>query len=94
MKHGHLAMIDEKFPTIALAPSDSVYEKNMSNIQDTTSRTDGNDEIRSTVNDVLHSRDYRDALTDTSVVPLHLFAYHFAKQGASMSTARAILPNR
>ncbi len=89
MKHGHLAMIDEKFPTIALAPSDSVYEKNMSNIQEIRTRkgpviaiaTDGNDEIRSTVNDVLYIPETIEMLSPIlSVVPLHLFAYHFAKQ--------------
>src|SRR6185295_8040736 len=32
MKHGPIAMIDENFPTIAIAPKDSVYEKTISNI--------------------------------------------------------------
>ena len=89
MKHGHLAMIDEHFPTIALAPSDSVYEKNMSNIQEIRTRkgpviaiaTDGNDEITSTVSDVLYIPETIETLSPIlSVVPLHLFAYHFAKQ--------------
>ena len=33
MKHGPISLIDEQFPTVAIAPVDSVYEKMISNIQ-------------------------------------------------------------
>lgn len=88
MKHGHLAMIDEHFPTIAIAPSDSVYEKNVSNIQEIRTRkgpviavaTDGNTDLARLVNDVLYIPDTIEILTPIlSVVPLHLFAYYFAR---------------
>jgi glucosamine--fructose-6-phosphate aminotransferase (isomerizing) len=89
MKHGHLAMIDEHFPTMAIAPSDSVYEKMMSNIQEIRTRkgpviaiaTDGNEDIRNVVNDLLYIPKTIDMLTPIlAVVPLHLFAYYFAKE--------------
>ncbi|MBV9159053.1 MAG: glutamine--fructose-6-phosphate transaminase (isomerizing) [Candidatus Kaiserbacteria bacterium] len=89
MKHGHLAMIDEHFPTVAIAPSDSVYEKTASNIQEIRTRkgpviaiaTDGNEEIKELANDVMYIPKTIDMLTPIlAVVPLHLFAYYFARQ--------------
>ncbi len=89
MKHGHLAMIDEHFPTVAIAPSDSVYEKTSSNIQEIRARkgpviaiaTEGNEEIKDLASDVLYIPKTIDMLTPIlAVVPLHLFAYHFARQ--------------
>src|SRR3989338_9795677 len=38
MKHGPIAMIDKEFPTIVVVPSDSVYEKTASNIQEIKAR--------------------------------------------------------
>lgn len=89
MKHGHLAMIDENFPTVAIAPIDSVYEKNVSNIQEIRTRkgsviavaTDGNEDIKAIVNDVIYIPETIEMLTPIlAVVPLHLFAYYFAKE--------------
>ncbi|HCX27672.1 MAG TPA: glutamine--fructose-6-phosphate aminotransferase, partial [Candidatus Portnoybacteria bacterium] len=34
MKHGPIAMIDKNFPTLAIAPKDSVYEKMAANIEE------------------------------------------------------------
>ena len=82
-------MIDEHFPTIAIAPSDSVYEKVVSNIQEIRTRngpvlaiaTEGNGAIASIVSDVLYVPKTIDILTPLlTVVPLHLFAYYFAVQ--------------
>lgn len=88
MKHGPLAMIDENFPTLAIAPSDTVYEKITSNIQEIKARrgpvlaiaTEGNSEIQSLADDVLYVPDTIEMLQPIlSVVPLQLFAYYFAK---------------
>lgn len=88
MKHGPLAMIDESFPTIAIAPSDSVYEKMASNIQEIKARkgpvialaTEGNTEIESLADDVFYMPKTSEMLQPVlSVVPLQLFAYYFAK---------------
>ena len=88
MKHGPLAMIDEHFPTFAIAPSDSVYEKMVSNIQEIKARkgpvialaTEGNDEIGKLADDVLYVPETIEMLSPiSSVVPLQLFAYYFAR---------------
>jgi glucosamine--fructose-6-phosphate aminotransferase (isomerizing) len=38
MKHGPIALIDENVPVIVLAPHDAVFEKTVSNMQETMAR--------------------------------------------------------
>jgi len=85
MKHGPIALIDEKFPTFAIAPSDSVYQKMISNIEEIKARkgkviaiaTEGNEEIKDIVDDVIYIPKTLEMLTPIlSVIPLQLFAYH------------------
>ena len=38
MKHGPIALIDKNFPTFGIAPSDSVYEKMISNLEEIKAR--------------------------------------------------------
>jgi glucosamine--fructose-6-phosphate aminotransferase (isomerizing) len=38
MKHGPIALIDENVPVVTLAPSDTLYEKTASNVQETVAR--------------------------------------------------------
>jgi len=85
MKHGPIALIDEKFPTFAIAPSDSVYQKMISNIEEIKARkgkviaiaTEGNEEIKKIVDDVIYIPKTLEMLTPIlSVIPLQLFAYH------------------
>ncbi len=38
MKHGPIALIDEDFPVVAIVPEDSVYEKNLSGIEEIRAR--------------------------------------------------------
>lgn len=87
LKHGPLALIDENYPTIAICPSDSVYEKMISNIEEVKARkgkviaiaTVGNEEIKDIVDDVIYIPKTLEMLTPIlSVIPLHLFAYYFA----------------
>lgn len=87
MKHGPLAMIDEKFPTIAIAPQNSVYEKMLSNIQEIKARkgpvlaiaTEGDTKIQSLADDVFYIPSTISMLEPIlTVVPLQLFAYYFA----------------
>lgn len=89
MKHGPLAMIDEHFPTIAIVPRDSVYEKMISNIQVVRARkgpiialaTEGNEGIREFAEDVIYIPQTIEMLTPIlSVIPLQLFSYYFAKE--------------
>ncbi|MGC9605217.1 MAG: glutamine--fructose-6-phosphate transaminase (isomerizing) [Minisyncoccia bacterium] len=87
MKHGPLAMIDRDFPTVAIAPSDSVYDKMLSNIQEIKARqgkviaiaTEGDLKIKSLADDVVYIPKTLEMLTPIlAVVPLQLFAYYFA----------------
>jgi len=86
MKHGPIAMIDQKLPSIFLAPSDSVYEKMVSNIQEVKARkgpilaiaTEGNEDMKELADDVIYIPKTLEMLTPLlSAVPLHLFAYYF-----------------
>ncbi|MFZ2390534.1 MAG: glutamine--fructose-6-phosphate transaminase (isomerizing) [Minisyncoccales bacterium] len=87
LKHGPLALIDENCPTVAICPSDSVYEKMISNIEEIKARrgkviaiaTIGNEEIKDIVDDVIYIPKTLEMLTPIlSAIPLHLFAYYFA----------------
>ncbi|MDO8600938.1 MAG: glutamine--fructose-6-phosphate transaminase (isomerizing) [bacterium] len=86
MKHGPIAMIDKSFPSIVIAPKDSVYEKMISNIQEIRARkgsviaiaTEGDEEIAKMVDDVVYIPKTLEMLTPMlSVIPLQLFAYYF-----------------
>lgn len=85
MKHGPIALIDENFPTFAIVPSDSVYQKMISNIEEIKARrgkviaiaTEGDEEIKKIVDDVIYIPKTLEMLTPIlSVIPLQLFAYH------------------
>ncbi len=87
MKHGPIALIDEKFPVVALCPSDSVYEKMLSGIEEIKARkgkilaiaTEGNEDIKRVADDVIYIPKTLEMLTPIlSVIPLHLFAYYAA----------------
>jgi glucosamine--fructose-6-phosphate aminotransferase (isomerizing) len=87
LKHGALALIDENVPTVAICPSDSVYEKMISNILEIKARkglvlaiaTQGNEEIKKMVDDVIYIPKTLEMLTPIlTTIPLHLFAYHMA----------------
>ncbi len=87
MKHGPIALIDENFPSVVIVPSDSVYEKMVSNIQEIRARngkiiaiaTEGNEDIKKLVDDVIYIPKTLEMLTPIlAVIPLQLFAYHMA----------------
>lgn len=87
MKHGPIALIDKNFPCMFIAPNDSVYEKNISNLQEVKARkgkiiavaTEGNRAIKKMVDDVIYIPKTLEMLTPLlAVVPLQLFAYYCA----------------
>jgi glucosamine--fructose-6-phosphate aminotransferase (isomerizing) len=87
LKHGPLALVDENFPTIAICPSDSVYDKMILGIEEIKARkglviaiaTEGDKRIKDLVDDVIYIPKTLEMLTPMlSVIPLHLFAYHMA----------------
>lgn len=86
MKHGPIALIDENFPSIFICPRDSVYEKNISGMQEIKARggkiiaiaTAGDKEIKKIADDVIYIPKTLEMLTPfISVIPLQLFAYYF-----------------
>jgi len=87
MKHGPLAMIDEKFPTVAIVPQDSVYEKTVSNMIEIRTRkgpviaiaTAGDEKIKEVSDHVIYIPKASEELSVVlSIIALQLFAYHFA----------------
>lgn len=87
MKHGPIAMVDKKFPSIIIMPHDSVYEKNFSGMQEIKARdgkviaiaTQGDKEAKKIADDVIYIPKTLEMLTPLlSVVPLQIFAYYFA----------------
>jgi len=80
-------MIDENFPTLAIATKGSVYEKILSNIQEIKARkgaivavvTEGDESIAKLTDDVIYIPETIEVLAPIfNVVPLQLFAYYFA----------------
>lgn len=86
MKHGPIAMIDENFPTIAIVPNDSVYEKTLSNIQEIKTRggkvvavtNKSAERIEEMADDCIFVPETIEPLSSILLtIPLQLFAYHF-----------------
>ncbi len=89
MKHGPIAMIDEQFPTVAIIPNDSVYEKTFSNIEEVRARngnviaiaTKGDKKIPTIANEVIEVPKTLELTHPIlTTVLLQLFAYHFGVQ--------------
>jgi glucosamine--fructose-6-phosphate aminotransferase (isomerizing) len=87
MKHGPIALIDEETPTVVIAPSDAMYEKTLSNLQEIKARggpiiaiaTEGNTAIAKQCDDVIYLPDTLECLFPLlAVVPLQLLSYHIA----------------
>ena len=87
MKHGPIALIVKNFPTVAIAPKDSVYEKMVSNIEEIKARggrvialtTEGNKELNKLADDVIFIPKTLEMLTPIlAIVPLQLLAYYCA----------------
>ncbi len=83
MKHGPIALIDEGFPVIAIATKSPVYDKMVSNLQESKARgamvvavaTEGDEDIRKHADHVIYIPKVRDAFSAiTASVPLQLFA--------------------
>ncbi len=88
MKHGPISLIDPDFPTIALAPRDSTYDKMINNIQEIKARdgkviavaTQGDEGIAHHVDRVIYVPQTIDILQPLlNTVPLQLFAYYVAR---------------
>ncbi|MBA7550428.1 Glutamine--fructose-6-phosphate aminotransferase [isomerizing] [subsurface metagenome] len=87
MKHGPIALIDDKMPVVIVATKDSSYEKIVSNIQEVKARngiviavvTEGDTVIRGMADHVVEIPEVGNIFTALlSVVPLQLFSYYIA----------------
>jgi glucosamine--fructose-6-phosphate aminotransferase (isomerizing) len=85
LKHGSIALLDDNFPVIALAPKDDVYEKMVSNIEEVRARkapvliitTEGNYKATDFADDVLFVPKVHPILQPiVSTIPLQLFSYY------------------
>jgi len=87
MKHGPIALIDEKMPVIAIATRDPLYDKIYSNLQEVRARkarlitiaTEGDTELQKISEQVIYIPDTLNNLQPLlTVIPLQLLAYHVA----------------
>lgn len=87
MKHGPIALVDSEMPTVVIAPTDSLYDKIISNVRQVKARggtviaiiTKGNDAIKDIADYCLEIPDVPECLTPMVVsVPLQLLAYYIA----------------
>jgi len=103
MKHGPIALIDEKMPVVAIAPGDAVFEKMLGNIQEakarggsvlaltTADRTPDLEAILDRANDFLITLPEAapGLIPVLAVVPLQLLAYHIAvRRGCDVDQPR------
>jgi glucosamine--fructose-6-phosphate aminotransferase (isomerizing) len=102
MKHGPIALIDERMPVVAIAPRDDVFEKMIGNMQEVKARggsvialtTRGDDKLR-TILDPKHDCVVEVPATPrlltpiVMVVPLQLLAYDIAvRRGCDVDQPR------
>jgi glucosamine--fructose-6-phosphate aminotransferase (isomerizing) len=87
MKHGPIALIDERMPVLVLCAQGDAYEKTLSNLEEARTRggrviavaTKGDGRLAEKAEDVLFLPPCgRFALPILEVVPLQLLAYHMA----------------
>ena len=89
MKHGPIALLDDKMPVIGLAPDDALYEKIASNLREAKARdavvialvSPGDADVSTFADAVVTLPKIHPALQPiVSVVPLQLLAYHVARR--------------
>jgi len=87
MKHGPIALIDERMPVVFLAPRDPVYQKVLSNIEEVKARkgqviavvTEGDGELNGRVDHTIQIPGTLPFLLPVlATIPLQLLAYHIA----------------
>jgi len=102
MKHGPIALIDERLPVVAIAPDDHVFEKMIGNVQEAKARggsviaitSEGDTRmagVLDTQNDVLLQMPRTTAMLTPIVmtIPLQLLAYHIAvRRGCDVDQPR------
>ena len=98
MKHGPIALIDDGFPVVALAPRDASYERMLGNIEEVRAREGqviavvqtGDKLVASKAQHVIEVPPAADLLAPLiTVIPLQLLAYHIAvRRGCDVDQPR------
>ncbi|MFC1771070.1 glutamine--fructose-6-phosphate transaminase (isomerizing) [Candidatus Margulisiibacteriota bacterium] len=87
MKHGPIALIDDKLPVVCIAPKSPTYDKMVNNIQEVKARkgktiiiaTEGDKEITKFADDIIYIPEVNEDLSPVlTVIPLQLLAYYIA----------------
>jgi len=87
MKHGPIALIDERTPSVLLVPRDGLYDKTLANLEEIKARngpvialaTEGDANVARKADDVIFLPPTLDAVFPLlAAVPLQLLAYHIA----------------
>jgi glutamine---fructose-6-phosphate transaminase (isomerizing) len=85
LKHGIIALITPELPSVFIAPEDTVFEKNLSNIEEVRARkgpvigigTEGSRRLEALCDDSILIPDCPDYLSPLlTTIPLQLLAYH------------------
>ena len=97
MKHGPIALIDANMPTVVIVPTDALFDKVLSNMQEVKARggriiaiTDAEGQLNGLADHIIHVPKTLHMLTPLlAVVPLQLLAYHIAvMNGCDVDTPR------
>jgi glucosamine--fructose-6-phosphate aminotransferase (isomerizing) len=98
MKHGPIALIDERMPVVFVAPQDGVYQKILSNVEEVKARkghviaivTEGDTGVARLAEQVIEIPETLDLLTPVlSAIPLQLLAYYIAvRRGCDVDQPR------
>ena len=89
MKHGPIALLDKELPVVALVPKNALWEKTISNIEESMARkspiiaiaTEGDGEIGHYTKHVIFTPETEPELFPfIAIIPLQLFAYYIARQ--------------
>jgi glucosamine--fructose-6-phosphate aminotransferase (isomerizing) len=98
MKHGPIALIDERMPTVVIAPRDSIYDKMVSQVEQVKARRGlvlavahaDDDYIRGKADIIMPIPKIHELLTPIlAVMPLQILAYEMAvRRGADVDQPR------
>ncbi|MDF1658311.1 MAG: glutamine--fructose-6-phosphate transaminase (isomerizing) [Verrucomicrobiales bacterium] len=87
LKHGIIALVSEEVPSVFIMPKDSVYDKNVSTLEEVKARkgptiaitTEGNTELEQIADEVIYIPPVMECLSPIlAAVPLQLLSYHFS----------------
>ena len=87
LKHGIIALVSEETPSVFIMPKDSVFEKNVSTLEEVKARkgpviavtTEGCTDLERIAEDVIYIPEVTECLSPIlASIPLQLLSYHFA----------------